>query len=195
MDPNLSNVSFWRSNASCNSTHGRCEACSSPSPAVHLPGYSKAEAGGDPRNIASSLTSSEPRKRSLPPVPGFFGPSPPFFSPPSLFCLFCLQLGGLSSWPFQCWKGARAERRRPASCLSFALASLQQLATATTCSVQASLGNFSWKTENSNKRMQPGFSSVCNMAKFEHSFRELVQCVFLTERSLLPNFACNASKH
>lgn len=45
------------------------------------------------------------------------------------------------------------------------------------------------------ERTQTGFSSACNMAKFEHSFRELVQCVFLTESCLLPNFTHNGSKH
>lgn len=163
--PNLSNVSFWRSKASCNSRNDQWEACCSRFLAVRHPGYSRAGSGEDHRNL---------------------------FCPPSISCL---QLGGLSSRPFQCWKGARGAWRTAASHLSYTLASLRQLAITTTCSVQTSLGNFSWKTENSIKHMQTGFSSACNTAKFEHSFRELVQCVFLTESCLLPNFACSASKH
>lgn len=42
---------------------------------------------------------------------------------------------------------------------------------------------------------QAGFSSACQVAKFEHSFRERVRCVFLTESRLLPSFKCSASKH
>lgn len=51
------------------------------------------------------------------------------------------------------------------------------------------------KNEIPIEHRQAGFSSACQVAKFEHSFRERARCVFLTESRLLPSFKCSASKH
>lgn len=52
--------------------HSQREACCSRSLAVHLPGYSRAGAGEEPRNFSSLVASSEPRKHGLPPSPRLF---------------------------------------------------------------------------------------------------------------------------
>lgn len=98
-------------------------------------------------------------------------------------------------WPFWCWKGQGVHGRDQLRTCHPPLAAPGSQQYPTTCSPQTSWGNFRWKTESSIKCMQTGFSSACNIAKFEHTFRELGQYVFLTESCLLPNFMCNASKH